>query len=120
MVHRMAFLLFLSMCLINISGCAQEQAQTGENTRAVTVINVEADNWSFNKEVYKVFAGKKITINFKSVEGNHGLGIRGIDSVNIEGEGSVKLTLEPGEYQIYCTIPCGEGHKDMIATLIAV
>ncbi len=119
MVHRIAFILLFSMCMM-MTGCAQQEGQTGGKIRPVTVINVEAANWSFNKDVYKVFAGKKITINFKSVEGHHGLGIRGIDSVNIKGEGSVKIILEPGEYQIYCTVPCGKGHEEMIATLIAV
>lgn len=109
----------LALIVALLVACAGN-AEQPEDIRPVTVINVEAESWKFNKDIYKVFAGQPITINFKSIEGHHGLGIKGIASANIAGEGSVKITLEPGEYQIYCTVPCGEGHDDMIATLIAV
>ncbi|WP_349410152.1 cytochrome C oxidase subunit II [Pseudalkalibacillus sp. SCS-8] len=107
------------LLFITLLGCVPDHSRQ-EDIRPVTVIEVEAENWRFNKEIYKVFAGKPITINFKSVEGHHGFGIKGFPEYNIEGEGSMKVTLEPGEYQIFCTVPCGEGHDDMVATLIAV
>ncbi|MFS0752823.1 hypothetical protein [Oceanobacillus sp. 1P07AA] len=48
----------------------------------------------------------------------HGLAIDDLD-VRIDGGGDAVFTPEkPGEYAIYCSIPCGEGHNDMVSTLI--
>ncbi|MCF6409304.1 cupredoxin domain-containing protein [Pseudalkalibacillus salsuginis] len=86
----------------------------------VTVIEVEAENWQFNKKVYKVFADQPITINFKSEEGEHEFAIKGMEKVRIKGGGSIKKIFEAGEYQIYCPIAQAKGHYEMVATLIAV
>ncbi|WP_235000438.1 cupredoxin domain-containing protein [Virgibacillus dakarensis] len=48
----------------------------------------------------------------------HGLAIDDFD-VNIEGDGNATFTPDkPGEYTIYCSIPCGQGHSDMTSTLV--
>ncbi|WP_257351622.1 cytochrome C oxidase subunit II [Pseudalkalibacillus decolorationis] len=114
-LFMVTIILFVTACTQNIQNEAEQM-----DDPPVTVIEVSATNWEFNKKVYKVIAGKPVTINFKSEDGYHGLGIKGLENVNIEGEGSTKVIFEPGEYQVYCTIPCGEGHSKMVSTLIAV
>lgn len=80
------------------------------------IVDIIAENWTFDKNSYVVPAGE-ITVNLKNIEGFHGIQIDGTD-VSIEGDGSFTTTLEPGEYTIFCSIICGTGHSNMIATLI--
>mgnify|MGYP001294426072 CR=1 FL=1 len=83
-----------------------------------TQVNIEASNWKFNQDTFEVKAGETFTINFKSVEGYHGIGIQGLD-LNIEKEGSQTLKVdEPGEYVIYCNVICGPDHGKMVAKLV--
>lgn len=48
----------------------------------------------------------------------HGIAIDESE-INIEEVGEATLTPEePGEYMIYCSVPCGEGHDDMNVMLV--
>lgn len=80
------------------------------------MVDIIAENWTFDKDSYVVPAGE-ITVNLKNIEGFHGIQIDGTD-VSIEGDGSFTTTLEPGEYTIFCSIICGTGHSNMVATLV--
>ncbi|WP_077624154.1 hypothetical protein [Sediminibacillus massiliensis] len=92
---------------------ADSGGDSGENT-----LNISATNFQFDQEEYTVEAGEEVTINLTSEEGQHGLAIDEYD-VNIEGEGSATFTPEePGEYEIYCSVPCGQGHSGMVSTLV--
>ncbi|MBU8566639.1 cytochrome C oxidase subunit II [Virgibacillus pantothenticus] len=72
----------------------------------------------FEQEEYNVTAGEKVTMKLSKEEGQHGIRIDELD-VSIQGDGEVTFTpSEPGEYTIYCNIPCGEGHASMKSTLI--
>lgn len=118
--------LFFSVIAASVifAGCANEAkpaadtaapaaSATGEN-----VLNIEASNWKFNQDKFEAKAGQPITINFKSVEGVHGLAVEGLD-VDIAKEGSKTFTPDkPGEYKITCSIPCGPDHDKMISTLV--
>ncbi|WLD94812.1 cytochrome C oxidase subunit II [Alkalihalobacillus sp. AL-G] len=95
-----------------------EEGATEGGGETTSSLEITATNWKFNQDSYKVTSGEAVTINFESKEGVHGLGIKGKNDFNIKKSGSKELTLEPGEYQVYCTIPCGEGHADMVSTLI--
>ncbi|WP_078554058.1 hypothetical protein [Bacillus alkalicellulosilyticus] len=110
-----SFLVFLVGLLAACGGSGNE-AINDENSDNLIVI--EASNWDFNEEEYTVTAGS-VTIELKNVDGYHGIEIRGTN-VKINGDGKSTVTLEPGEYEIYCSIPCGGGHDEMIATLIVV
>ncbi|WP_053217425.1 cupredoxin domain-containing protein [Virgibacillus senegalensis] len=100
-----------------------EQTTTGdggvaEKGSSDNTLNVSASNFEFDQEEYTVQSGEEVTINLTSEEGNHGLAIDEFD-VNIEGDGTASFTPEePGEYEIYCSVPCGEGHSDMKSTLV--
>ncbi len=39
--------------------------------------------------------------------------------VNISGNGSEVVNLKPGEYTIRCSVPCGQGHAEMVSKLVA-
>ncbi|ASK61099.1 cytochrome C oxidase subunit II [Virgibacillus phasianinus] len=96
----------------------EQSADSSGDSAAKTNLDITATNFQFNKEEYSVPAGKEVTVSLTSKEGKHGLQIQGTD-VNIEGEGKATFTIdEPGEYMIHCSVPCGEGHSDMMSTLV--
>jgi cytochrome c oxidase subunit II len=111
----------LSVMLAGCGGDKQEAAQGSSQTAPAasgTAINIEASNWKFNQDTFEVKAGEPFTINFKSTEGFHGIGIEGLD-VDIQNEGSKTLTVDkPGEYKIFCNVVCGPDHGKMVATLV--
>lgn len=113
----MVMLLALSGCGNNNSSNASNQDQT-KNQKADKTLNITATDFKFNKQTYTVPANKNVKINFESKEGVHGLGITGT-KVNIENKGSEIVKLKPGTYHVHCTIPCGNGHGDMKAKIIA-
>lgn len=92
-------------------------SQTGEATSNNMVV-IKATNWEFDQAEYSVNAGEEVSISLTNNEGMHGIAIDEFD-VNIEGDGKASFTPDqPGEYIIYCSIPCGEGHSEMKSTLI--
>ena len=119
--------LFLSLILVlaacggsdeSSEGSTDSENDSGSTSEATTTLDVTATNFEFNKEEYTVPAGEEVTVSLTSKEGTHGLEIKDTD-VNIQGEGEATFTIdEPGEYTIRCSVPCGEGHSDMVSTLI--
>lgn len=111
-----------AMLVTACGGGSTEQAANGSQSAPAsasgTQVNIEASNWKFNQDTFEVKAGEEFTINFKSTEGYHGIGIEGLD-VEIEKEGSKTLKVdEPGEYTIYCNVICGPDHGKMLAKLV--
>jgi cytochrome c oxidase subunit II len=102
---------FLLISMV-MTACGSEDASSSEGN----TVTVEASNWEFDKQEYKVPAGD-VTINLKNADGYHGITIEGTD-VKIDGEGKATVNLKAGEYTIKCNIPCGEGHQEMTAMLI--
>src|SRR5690625_4874235 len=82
------------------------------------LFEIVATNWDFDQAEYTVTAGEEVKITLVNEEGMHGIAIDGLD-VDIQGDGDATfIPEEPGEYKIYCNIPCGQGHNDMVSTLI--
>lgn len=98
-----------------------EQAEDNGSSEEVATNNdldITATNWEFDQAEYTLKAGEEVKIALTSEDGMHGLAIDDLD-VNIEGDGEATFTPEePGEYTIYCSLPCGQGHDDMTSTLV--
>lgn len=107
----------------NDSGETTEQStddstSDSDSSEATTTLDVTATDFEFNKGEYTVPSGEEVKVSLTSKEGTHGLKIKDTD-VDIQGEGEATFTIdEPGEYTIRCSVPCGEGHSDMMSTLI--
>ncbi|ENH97227.1 cytochrome C oxidase subunit II [Gracilibacillus halophilus YIM-C55.5] len=95
---------------------SEETDDGNESASNNGTIDITASNWKFDQEEYTVDAGD-VTVQLTNEEGLHGISIEGTD-ISIEGDGSDSANLEPGEYTIRCSIQCGQGHSDMVATLI--
>ena len=126
-MKKFLLLTAFSALFVILAACSggEEQAEsdnTADSSSEVVAENntldIEGTNFEFGSEKFVVKSGEEVTINFKSTEGIHGLAIDDFD-VNISNEGTATFTpTEPGEYKIYCSIPCGEGHDNMVSTLV--
>ncbi len=92
-----------------------------ENVETDQTVDIVATNFKFNQDKFYVKAGEEVTVNLTSEEGVHGVFIEGVKAEIKEKDGTVKFTPDKaGEYKIYCSVFCGEGHGDMTATLVVV
>lgn len=96
----------------------EKSNQDGSETEGSNNLSIKATNYVFDQDEYVVKAGEKITINFTSEEGYHGLAIDEFD-VSIQGNGEATFVPDkPGTYKIHCNVFCGIGHNEMTATLV--
>ncbi|QKY71579.1 cytochrome C oxidase subunit II [Lentibacillus sp. CBA3610] len=112
----MGLSLFLAACGGDDSG----DSGSSDDTEASSgnEINLTGTNFSFGQDEFTVPAGEEVTISLTNEDGMHGAAI---DEFAIEVEDGDSATFtpeEPGEYEIYCSIPCGNGHDDMVSTLV--
>jgi cytochrome c oxidase subunit 2 len=124
-----ASMLLLAVLLLSACGGSEESSKTEEapmseessmseeSGSTAQVVNISATNFAFNQEEYRVSAGAPISIEFASAQGVHGIAITGTDITLNDGD-KKEVTLEAGEYDIICSIPCGTGHTQMRAKLI--
>jgi|SRR5699024_1958364 len=119
-VLALGLFLFLAACGGSDNGDSGDTESTDNDSSgtASNELNITASNFEFDQDEYTVAAGEEVTVSLTNKEGMHGVAIDKFD-VNIEGEGEGSFTPEePGEYTIYCSVPCGEGHADMQSTLV--
>ncbi|HLS10085.1 cytochrome C oxidase subunit II [Lentibacillus sp.] len=113
----LGIVLFLAACGGGDSDSAEADDSSSEAASG-NEINLNGTNFSFGQDEYTVPAGEEVTISLTNEEGMHGAAIDEFD-VNIEeGDEATFTPEEPGEYTIYCSIPCGNGHEDMTSTLV--
>ncbi len=97
-----------------------DDSAASDEAAANNEITVVGSNFEFDQDEYVVQSGEEVTLTFVNEEGNHGISIDEFN-VNIQGDGEATFVPEePGEYKIYCNIFCGEGHEDMVATLVVL
>lgn len=73
---------------------------------------IKAKNWEFAEKEYKIKAGEPVQIKLESTEGVHGIEISN-SKVKIANNATQTVTLDAGEYEIKCNVPCGTGHAQM-------
>lgn len=86
----------------------------------VSLLKVVASNdFTFDQPEYKVKVGDKVKLKLENKSGIHGVHIDELQVAldNDHPETDLEFT-EPGEYRIYCSIPCGKGHVTMESKLI--
>ncbi len=86
----------------------------------VTVMSIVASNdFTFNQEEFTAKVGDTVIMRFSNKSGIHSVAVDELnimlDKNNPELE---QVFTEPGEYVLYCDIPCGVGHATMTAKLI--
>jgi plastocyanin len=102
---------------------AEETVDTA-NVETNQTINLVAKNFTFEgdngEKTFYVKAGEEVSLTLKNDEGMHGIIIPDLD-VQLDEEGTVTFTpTEAGEYELFCSIFCGDGHGDMTASIVVV
>lgn len=83
------------------------------------LLKITATSFSFDQQEYHVKAGTNYKIKFANKLGNHGVEVNGLDIELTEEAPEMEYTFDkPGTYEMKCSIMCGQGHADMISTII--
>lgn len=84
------------------------------------LLPIEARNdFTFNQDVYEVSAGQTVLIKYANKSGFHSAKIDELDLNLDQNNTEATITFDtPGEYEIYCNVPCGEGHAIMKAKIV--
>jgi cytochrome c oxidase subunit 2 len=88
----------------------------------VKEFTLTAKNWSFDPPVITVKQGDKVKLNVKSIDVSHGFALPdyGFDQKLEPGQEIVIefIASKKGEFTFFCSVMCGEGHKDMKGKLV--
>jgi len=101
-----------------------EQAAPHDGEVLPLEVYVLAQQWSFDPSLLRLKAGQPYRLRMMAVDAAHGASIQlGSAShiIRLPKGALVERDLsftEPGEYLLYCTIYCGEGHQFMSAKII--
>ena len=104
-----------------ITACGSQQESStdsaNETDTAASEVVIQAINYKFDQEEYRIKAGEPIKVVLQST-GNHGLEINELGLKLTPQNTSQVITPKAGTYEFECTILCGSGHNDMKAKLI--
>ncbi|TCN00794.1 cytochrome c oxidase subunit 2 [Paenibacillus sp. BK033] len=115
------WLIFASvLCLVFVvaaCGSNSKSNNSGSEAASSTVADVviKASSWEFDQPEYRIKKGQ--TIKLELIDGVHGVEIEKTN-VKLTQNKAKTITLDAGEYEIKCNIPCGGGHSKMSAKLI--
>jgi len=91
-------------------------------TELTPVISVTAKKFAFSPDVITLKTGVPAIIELTSLDRQHGFNCPGLGvraDVNPGVISRVRLTpAKPGKYPFHCDIFCGEGHGDMVGTIV--
>jgi len=92
--------------------------ESAELPEGVQLMKVEASNYEFAPAEYNYKVGDKVVIKLTNKSGFHGFKVDalGIELTKDNPEMEFEFT-KAGSFEAYCSIPCGEGHLDMIAKI---
>lgn len=85
------------------------------------VIPISVGNWSFSPNAITAEKGEEVKVRLTGVGGMHGFTVPalGVNTSVSEGK-TVDIILPTGKtgiFTFFCSIPCGDGHRDMTGTI---
>ncbi|CAM3999327.1 plastocyanin/azurin family copper-binding protein [Paenibacillus alkaliterrae] len=108
----------LAACGANSGANQQVNTSVADSGAATSELVITASNWKFDKTEYKIKAGETFNLKLDSIDGMHGVQIKKT-KYEIDNGKTVSVNFsEPGEYDMICSLPCGQGHRTMVAKLI--
>lgn len=88
-----------------------------EPTGNVVEVTVNASNFEFDVKEINAKVGDTVKLTVVNAAGGHGIAFSGIDATANGGETIEFVVTEEGEFQYFCSVPCGVGHDKMTGTL---
>ncbi len=89
---------------------------------AVKELTMTAKQWEFSPATLTVKQGDKVKLTIKSLDVDHGIAIPefNVNSTLEPGKDTVVefTTSKKGEFNFFCSVLCGKGHKDMTGKII--
>ncbi len=108
-------------------GAIEEETSVGVTPAEVTppvakTIRITTDNWNFSPSMITLKKGEKVTVKLVGKAGIHGFAVPelGINQ-RVEAGKTVEveiLTDRTGTFSFFCSIPCGQGHRDMKGSIV--
>ena len=97
-------------------------AVVAPNTDNVKEFTMTAKNWAFVPSTITVKKGDKVRIKITSVDIEHGFALPDFN-INVDLQPGQTQVVEfvadkTGTFNFRCSIPCGEGHREMRGVLI--
>lgn len=85
-------------------------------------ISITAKSWEFVPATIAVRQGEKVRLKIKSVDVDHGFAIPDFkvnETLSPGKETVIEFVADKkGEYAFFCSVVCGQGHRDMKGKLI--
>ncbi|QTN01641.1 hypothetical protein ERJ70_18705 [Sediminibacillus dalangtanensis] len=81
-------------------------------------MNLTAENFKFNPNEVQAKVGDTVRFTISNDSGLHGVALDEFYMNIKEGETFEVVLTEAGEFEFYCSIPCGPGHDTMQGTLV--
>jgi len=111
-----AFILVLVACGSNNNDNNAAGASSPAATASEEIV-IKAKSWEFDQAEYVIPKDTPVKITVENLNGAHGIEIDDV-GVKVRGGKSEIVTLSAGTYEFRCNIPCGAGHKEMVAKLV--
>lgn len=105
------------------TACFTGAGVLARSTPPARVFDVTASRYQFEPALIEVEEGDRVVLRLKSVDGPHGIAIKGVKArASIPEDGSL-VTLEfvarkAGRFEFACNEYCGPGHSRMRGRLV--
>ncbi len=101
---------------------ATTPSRSTSKSTSVKEFSITAKQWAFDPETITVKQRDKVILKIKSVDVAHGFALPDfnvkVDLVPNKEETVEFVADKKGEFTFFCSVMCGEGHRDMKGKLV--
>lgn len=100
----------------------QTEVESVDPATGIKTIRISATDWEFSPATIMAKRGENVRLVITADDGTHGFAVPAL-SINARVEEGQTVTVDlptdqAGTFDAFCSVPCGEGHADMKATII--
>lgn len=105
------------------TSCLPSAGALARTSPAIRVVEVTASRYRFEPALIEVNEGDRVVLRLRSVDGPHGIAIKGLKAKASIPEGGGFVTVEfvagkAGPFPFVCNEYCGPGHFQMKGRLV--
>ncbi len=122
--------IFVLITIIALSACSKSNNNTNNQNSpessqapatsggATKEITVNAVDWSFSEPEIKANVGDTLKVTLHNEKGVHGFQSDDLGVSIKDGETATIKLDKAGTYEFHCSVQCGQGHDNMVGTII--